>query len=290
MSKLIVDNLSYRYPYGVTAINNVCFSAENEIVAIVGEKESGKSTLTAVLAGIISGFCGDFSFASDFPKKDAVAYLSDRDCLFEKKSVYYNLAYPLKIRKIGSDIIDSKVNKIADKFSIRDILSERVDRLSEFDKTKVAYARPFVRETELLLLDDYYTRLDIPERAKILDILKETLKSYGKTVLFSTESIDEARLLTEKILVLRYGYQMTYGNISDREWCRDMYCAQILGDDIVKGRLEIKNDEPYLITDESEVRLDKSRLKSDLFVGRDVFYSPIRDVLFDADTDKIIYF
>lgn len=290
MSKLIVDNLSYQYRYGISAINNVCFSAENEIVAIVGEKESGKSTLTGLIAGIIKGYSGNITLISDLPERDAIAYLPDRDCLFEKKSVFYNLAYPLKIRKIESDIIESRVNEIADKFGITGMMSERIDRLSALNRVKVAYARAFLRETELLLLDDYYSSLDYPERDTILDLVKGCLKSYEKTALFCTDSIADARKITEKILVLRYGFQLTYGNVFDREWCSDVYCARLLGDEIRGGRLEVRGADLYLITYESEIKLDRSRLKSNLFIGRNVFYSAVRDILFDADSDKIIYF
>ncbi len=287
---MIVDNLSYKYRYGVSAINNVCFSVENEIVAVVGEKESGKSTLTGLLAGVIEGYSGNISLISDLPTRDAIAYVPDRDCLFKSKSVYYNLAYPLIIRKTARNIIEERVEELAKKFSIDGLLSERIDSLSESDKVKVAYARAFLRDTEFLLLDDYYSDLEDSAREEIISILKRSLKSYKKTVLFSTERLDDAMKITDKILVLRYGYMSTFGSINDKEWFSDVYCSQLAGDEILKGRLKVNNDDLYLITEDNEIKLDKARLKSSVFIGEKVLYSSTRDILFDADSDKAIYF
>lgn len=289
MSRVEVKNLTYRYPYGVYALNNLCFSLENEIIAVVGNIESGKSTLLRVLAGLLDGYSGNI--ITDIDDKKSILYVPDRDLFFNNKSVYYNLSYPLKIRNIDEREIERRIKNVAKEFCIERILDAKIKNISNADKVNVAYSRLFLRDANLYLIDDYFEILDENIKYDFIKNLSKKIKDINKTTIIAVDSIDKALMFTDKILVLEYGIQHTFNNFGNTYWCSSKYCAEIGGEQNFKvGKISTVDDKLCFVAENFSIDLDENNLCSKSYIGKNVIYSDKFKKLFDITSEKTIYF
>lgn len=175
------------------------------ITAIVGPNGSGKSTLLNIIAATLKKDGGRVYYDDSL-----TVPLQKMTIVFQKPflidaSVYMNIAYPLKIRKIPKEEIKDRVEKIARDLNIEDLLNKNAHHLSGGEKAKVSLARALIFKPELLLLDEPCASLDPYIITEIEKILLKINKEEKTTIILITHDLSEAKRIADEILLLNKG-------------------------------------------------------------------------------------
>ncbi len=180
---------------------------KGKITGIIGANGSGKSTLLNIIAGLDNEFDGAVLYNGSYLDKDIrknITLVFQTAYLF-KRTVYKNIAYPLKIRKVKKEKIKAKVLELMKTLEIEDLKYKIGSKLSGGETQKVALARALVFNPELLLLDEPTSNID-PEYIEHMEksIIKYNKENKG-TVIIVTHNIDQAERLCHNIIKLERG-------------------------------------------------------------------------------------
>lgn len=178
-----------------------------DFVAVVGSSGCGKTTLLKTLGGFHPPTEGDVRLKGrklQEPSPEAVMVFQDFDQLFPWKTVWSNVAFPLKIRRRGrSDTsLTEQVSAILEEVGLLDYRSHFPFQLSGGMKQRTALARALVSHASLLLMDEPFGSLDAQRREELQRLLLRMWAEYGFSVLFVTHDISEALLLADRVLIL----------------------------------------------------------------------------------------
>ena len=184
---------------------------EGEFFTFLGPSGCGKSTTLRTLVGFIDPSKGNiFVDEKDItrlaPEKREIGIVFQSYALFPTMTVYDNIAYGLKIKKMPKSEIDAKVNEIAQKIKISDKqLQRNVSELSGGQQQRVALARALVLEPKILCLDEPLSNLDAKLRVDLRLELKRLQRDLGITTLYVTHDQEEALTLSDRIAVFNNG-------------------------------------------------------------------------------------
>lgn len=244
-----LDGVSKQYLYGARVLFGVDLEVKDgEIVSVLGDEQSGKTTLLKVVAGVTDCEGQVLIDGSPIAKKpDDVIMVFDDLAIFDNRSCYYNLAYPLKIRGLDKAAIDVKVKECAKIAGITAILYERAGKASLIDRKRLALARLFLRDCKAVLVDDIARGLDKEEAAtlwsEVAPVLVEKARE-GKSVIFATRDKDEALSIADRIVVLHYREVKQIGTYEDvMQNPSNVWAAQAFDEDyhFEKATLDVKN-------------------------------------------------
>ena len=185
--------------------------AEGEFLTLLGPSGSGKTTTLMMLAGFETPTNGEIYLDGDPissipPHKRGIGMVFQNYALFPHLSVYENLAFPLKVRKISNDIIDEKVNKTLEMVSLGDFGMRMPAQLSGGQQQRVAVARSLVFDPKLVLMDEPLGALDKNLRESMQYELKHIHESLGVTVVYVTHDQSEALTMSNRIAVFNDGH------------------------------------------------------------------------------------
>jgi len=195
----------------VKVINGVSIDiADGEFVVIVGPSGCGKSTLLRMLAGLETLTSGDILIGSkvvnDLPPKDRdIAMVFQNYALYPHMSVYGNMAYGLKIRRLSKAEIDARVQRAAAILQLTELLDRNPRDLSGGQRQRVAMGRAIVREPAVFLFDEPLSNLDAKLRVQMRGELEEMHRRLRTTTLYVTHDQVEAMTLADRMLVLNKG-------------------------------------------------------------------------------------
>lgn len=185
---------------------------EGEFFTFLGPSGCGKSTTLRTLVGFIDPskgniFVDDKDITRLAPEKREIGIVFQSYALFPTMTVYDNIAYGLKIKKMPKSEIDAKVNEIAQKIKISDKqLQRNVSELSGGQQQRVALARALVLEPKILCLDEPLSNLDAKLRIDLRLELKRLQRDLGITTLYVTHDQEEALTLSDRIAVFNNGF------------------------------------------------------------------------------------
>lgn len=178
-----------------------------ELVSLVGPSGCGKSTLLNIIAGLEKPDFGEIQ-GNQITEK-AQPNFTERLLIFQEASlfpwltVYDNVAYGLKLRKITKEKRRQIVERYLALVQLSRFKEACIHQLSGGMKQRVALARALVLEPELLLMDEPFTALDVQTRQDMYCLLLKIREETGITILFITHNVEEALLLSNRILVMR---------------------------------------------------------------------------------------
>ena len=185
---------------------------EGEFFTFLGPSGCGKSTTLRTLVGFIdpskgSIFVDEKDITRLAPEKREIGIVFQSYALFPTMTVYDNIAYGLKIKKMPKSEIDAKVNEIAQKIKISDKqLQRNVSELSGGQQQRVALARALVLEPKILCLDEPLSNLDAKLRIDLRLELQRLQRDLGITTLYVTHDQEEALTLSDRIAVFNNGF------------------------------------------------------------------------------------
>nr|WP_286188973.1 ABC transporter ATP-binding protein [Sulfolobus sp. S-194] len=196
-NKVVLDGISEKIETG-------------EFFVILGPSGAGKSTLLKILAGIEKADKGKIivdgkDITNLPPEKRNIAMVFQNYALYPNMTVYDNIAFPLKMKRMKKEEIDRKVRRVAELLKISDILNMPVTRISGGQQQRVALARAIVREPSFYLLDEPLSNLDARVRLIARGELKRIQKELNGTFIYVTHDQKEAMSLADRIAVLHEG-------------------------------------------------------------------------------------
>jgi len=183
---------------------------DGKFSSILGPSGSGKTTLLYLIAGIYKPTRGEILFdGRDVsklpPNKRNVGLVFQNYALYPHMTVFDNIAFPLRLRKTPSHVIERKVVEVAEMLGIEGLLDRYPAQLSGGQQQRVALARALVKEPEVLLLDEPLSNLDALVRLRIRGELKRLQQDLGITAIYVTHDQSEAMAMADLIAVIHKG-------------------------------------------------------------------------------------
>ena len=198
---LRVHDLSKRFESGVTALERVNFTLERgEILAVVGTSGCGKSTLLRLIAGLDRPSAGDISIDNqdvDGPNP-LVGFVFQEPRLMPWLDVSDNIAFGAP----NSPGQQERISRLLNEVGLAGHAHALPKQLSGGQAQRVAIARALFRQPRVLLLDEPFSAVDAFTRMRLQDLLTELVQEHAITVLMVTHDLDEAALLSDRVLVL----------------------------------------------------------------------------------------
>jgi NitT/TauT family transport system ATP-binding protein len=189
----------------VEALREVSFSvSRGEFVSIVGQSGCGKSTLLKILAGLLSKTSGAILIEGrevDGPRRD-IGLMFQKPLLLEWRRVLENVLLPVEIYRLDRKEYEKKARRLLDTAGLADFVRKYPFELSGGMQQRVALCRALVAEPSLLLMDEPFGALDTLTRQKMGFELLRLWEEWKSTVLFVTHDVDEAVMLSDKVLVM----------------------------------------------------------------------------------------
>ena len=211
MAEVILKNICKSYDNGFNAVKNVNIDIEDkEFVVLVGPSGCGKSTTLRMIAGLedISDgelYIGDKLVNDIDPKDRDIAMVFQNYALYPHLSVYDNMAFALKLRKMPKDEIDKKVKEAAKILDLGHLLDRKPKALSGGQRQRVALGRAIVRNPKVFLMDEPLSNLDAKLRTAMRTEITKLHKSLGTTFIYVTHDQVEAMTMGTRIVVMKDG-------------------------------------------------------------------------------------
>ncbi|MCF2679184.1 ABC transporter ATP-binding protein [Faecalicatena contorta] len=217
---------------------------ENEFVTLLGPSGCGKTTLLRILGGFLEADEGKVIFDGEEisqkpPYERELNTVFQKYALFPHLSVYENIAFGLKIKKMSKDVIEQKVMKMLKLIGLEGYENKNTTLLSGGQQQRVAIARALVNEPKVLLLDEPLAALDLKLRKEMQYELKRIQQEVGITFIFVTHDQEEALTMSDKIVVMKNGEIQQVGTPQEiYNEPANRYVANFIGEsNILKGTM-----------------------------------------------------
>ena len=211
MGAININNVGKVYPNGTRALEDVNIEInDGEFVVLVGPSGCGKTTLLRMVAGLEDITEGEISIADKVvneiaPKDRDIAMVFQNYALYPHMSVYDNMAFSLKLRKLPKDEIDQKVKDAAKTLEIDELLERKPKALSGGQRQRVAMGRAIVRNPRAFLMDEPLSNLDAKLRVQMRAELGQLHSQLETTTLYVTHDQVEAMTMGDRVAVIRKG-------------------------------------------------------------------------------------
>ena len=212
MAKLSLKNVFVNYFGARDSLHAFSHTFCTGLNVVYAEEGGGKTTLLKTIAGLVNINSGEITFnGEDYSKvklKDkGIAMLFDDFALRPRRSVEFNLGLPLRLRKFAPEVVKERIAATLTEFGLSpNILNAAVFRLSEEYKARIALARVFIRESEIILIDNPFSRLAPDVREELFFLLLARARRSNAIVIYATDSSREAEQTVAKTAVLSFGY------------------------------------------------------------------------------------
>lgn len=205
-AKIQIHNLTkvfYKKQGSVTALDDITLTIDDgEFVCIVGPSGCGKTTLLRILAELETPSIGEFTILTGDEERPLQSMVFQERGIIPWLTVKDNVAFGLKMRHTPSQIVKERTAYYLKKTGLDKYASLYPKELSGGMKQRVSIARAFANDPEILLMDEPFASLDEQNKFILQEELLSIWAETGKTVLFITHSIDEALLLSDRILLM----------------------------------------------------------------------------------------
>lgn len=193
---------------------------DGEFVAFLGPSGCGKTTTLLMLAGIYKPTAGVIRFGDRVvnqvpPRERNIGMVFQSYALYPHMTVFSNIAYPLKLKKVSKQDQHTQVTRIADVMGIGDLLDRRPGQLSGGQQQRVALGRALVKEPDILLFDEPLSNLDARLRLTMRGEIKHLQKRLGITSVFVTHDQTEAMTMADRIAVMSRGKLQAFDTPED---------------------------------------------------------------------------
>jgi multiple sugar transport system ATP-binding protein len=276
MAAITMEDLGKIYDGGTRAVGNVDLEIhDGEFLVLVGPSGCGKSTILRMIAGLEEISEGTMKIGdrlvNDVPPKDRdIAMVFQNYALYPHMSVFDNMAFGLKLRKMPKEEIQKRVHEAADILEIRDLLERKPKALSGGQRQRVAMGRAIVREPAAYLMDEPLSNLDAKLRVQMRSELERLHKRLGTTTVYVTHDQVEAMTLGDRVAVLRavsprapYNLQQVGPPTELYNSPDNLFVAGFIGSPAMNlsyGHLEAEGDRVYAVLPNAKVLVGKKSL------------------------------
>ncbi len=221
MARLLLEHVSHLYANGIRAVDDLSLEvADGELLVLVGPSGCGKTTTLRLIAGLEEVSQGTISIGDRVvnrlaPKDRDVAMVFQNGALYPHMSVYRNVAFSLRLRKVPKAATGERVAEAAGLLGIEHLLNRKPQGLSGGEAQRVALARAIVRRPACFLLDEPLAHLDAPLRLEMRAELRRLHHRLGTTIIYVTHDQEEAMTLGRRVAVVRQGRVQQVGDPLD---------------------------------------------------------------------------
>ena len=211
MASLSLKNVCKVYPNGFEAVKNFNLEIEDkEFIIFVGPSGCGKSTTLRMIAGLEDISSGELRIGDRLvndvePKDRDIAMVFQNYALYPHMTVYDNMAFGLKLRKVPKDEIDKMVREAARILDLTALLDRKPKALSGGQRQRVAMGRAIVRNPKVFLMDEPLSNLDAKLRVQMRIEIAKLHQNLGTTIIYVTHDQTEAMTLGTRIVVMKDG-------------------------------------------------------------------------------------
>ncbi len=211
MASLSLKNICKVYPNGFEAVKNFNLEiADKEFIIFVGPSGCGKSTTLRMIAGLEDISSGELKIGDRIvndvePKDRDIAMVFQNYALYPHMTVYDNMAFGLKLRKVPKDEIDKMVKEAAKILDLTQLLDRKPKALSGGQRQRVAMGRAIVRNPKVFLMDEPLSNLDAKLRVQMRIEIAKLHQRLGTTIIYVTHDQTEAMTLGTRIVVMKDG-------------------------------------------------------------------------------------
>jgi len=271
---------------------------DKEFLVLVGPSGCGKTTCLRMLAGLEEITDGeiliDDKVVNDVSPKDRdIAMVFQNYALYPHMSVFDNMAFALKLRKLSKAEIKTKVEAAAVSLGLTPYLNRKPKELSGGQRQRVALGRAIVREPKVFLMDEPLSNLDAKMRVQTRAELIKLHRQLGITTVYVTHDQIEALTMGDRIAVMKDGIlQQLDTPLNIYHQPANMFVAGFIGTpsmNFLKVKVENEGDK-YYFTDEALKVLVPSHLNAAIkpYVGKEVFFGIRPEEIFDANLDGLL--
>ncbi len=220
-----------------TAVNNFSLTIEeSEFITLLGPSGCGKTTLLRLIAGFEQADSGRIlldgkDICNQPPEKRQVNTVFQSYALFPHMDVYENIAFGLRVKKMGPQAIDQAVMQALEQVRLVSFAKRKIAQLSGGQQQRVAIARAIVNKPRVLLLDEPLSALDARLRKEMQLELKKLQRELGITTILVTHEQDEALSLSDRVVVMDDGKSVQVGSPREiYEEPNNLYVARFIGE------------------------------------------------------------
>ena len=211
MASLSLSHIYKKYPNGFEAVKDFNLEiADKEFIIFVGPSGCGKSTTLRMVAGLEEITSGELKIGDRVvndvePKDRDIAMVFQNYALYPHMTVYDNMAFGLKLRKVSKAEIDQKVRQAAEILDLQKLLDRKPKALSGGQRQRVAMGRAIVRNPQVFLMDEPLSNLDAKLRVQMRIEIAKLHQKLGTTIIYVTHDQTEAMTLGDRIVVMKDG-------------------------------------------------------------------------------------
>ncbi len=212
MASLSLKHIYKVYPNGAKAVNDFTMDIEDkEFIVFVGPSGCGKSTTLRMIAGLEDITAGELKIGdlvvNDVEPKDRdIAMVFQNYALYPHMTVFENIAFGLRLRKMPREEINRRVKEAAEILGITDYLGRKPKEMSGGQRQRVSLGRAIVREPKVMLLDEPLSNLDAKLRTQMRSEIAKLHKKLGTTFIYVTHDQIEAMTMGTRIVVMKDGF------------------------------------------------------------------------------------
>jgi multiple sugar transport system ATP-binding protein len=219
MAEIVLDKLSKTFADGTTAVHEADFTiGDGEFFILVGPSGCGKSTLLNMIVGLEDISSGELRIDGDVvndldPKDRNMAMVFQSYAIYPHLTVWENIAFPLRIRKVPKDEVRRRVAEASELLELDELLDRKPANLSGGQRQRVAMGRAIVRETTAaFLMDEPLSNLDAKLRVQMRTAISKLQQRLGTTTVYVTHDQTEALTLGDRVAVMRRGHVQQVGS------------------------------------------------------------------------------
>lgn len=283
MASLSLRNVRKVYPGSVVAVNDFNLEIEDkEFIVLVGPSGCGKSTTLRMIAGLeeISGgeiYIDDKLVNNVAPKDRDIAMVFQSYALYPHMTVYNNMAFGLKLRKMAKEEIDRRVKEAAKILGIEALLNRKPAALSGGQRQRVALGRAIVREPKVFLMDEPLSNLDAKLRVQTRSEITKLHQRLQTTFIYVTHDQTEAMTMGTRIVVMKDGYmqqQDTPQNLYDHP--ANLFVGCFIGTpqmNVFRVKLEKRGGGIYAVFGANAIRVPEGKIQrmTGDYIGKEVY-------------------
>lgn len=269
MAGLSLKNINKVYPNGMHAVKDFNLDIfDKEFVIFVGPSGCGKSTTLRMVAGLEEISSGelyiDEKLVNDVAPKDRdIAMVFQNYALYPHMTVYDNMAFGLKMRKVPKDKIKEKVEEAARILGIEDLLKRKPKQLSGGQRQRVALGRAIVRQPKVFLMDEPLSNLDAKLRVQMRAELSKIHQNLQTTIIYVTHDQTEAMTMGSRIVVMKDGIiQQVADPQTIYNHPANLFVASFIGSpqmNFINGTIAKEGTDLYFEFMSNSVKLDLSK-------------------------------
>src|SRR5574338_3154 len=293
MASVTYENVYKRFG-DMTAVDNMSFHVDDkEFLVLVGPSGCGKTTALRLLAGLEEISSGEIKIGDRVvndvaPKDRDIAMVFQSYALYPHLSVYDNMAFGLKLRKVPKEEIKRRVGEAADILGIRDLLERKPRQLSGGQRQRVAVGRAIVREPKVFLFDEPLSNLDAKLRVAMRAEISKLHQRLQTTFIYVTHDQIEAMTMASRIAVINKGVLQqldTPQNLYDHP--NNLFVAGFIGSPAMNFfPAKLRKEDGKLVVDTGDfvVTIPTSHTKPfESHIGKDIIFGLRPENIHDAD-------